>query len=91
MSLGWRLLRIGGIGGALVYLFHLSRQAGLARGHTEPPGMLVAIGVLTFFFFIRAVLSETTIGTGADRQKDFLWGLVAGCIATIALWLFGIL
>ena len=91
MSLGWRLLRISGIGGALIYLFHLSRQAGIARNQTEPPGMLWAIGVLTFLFFIRAVLSETTMGSDADRQKDFLWGLVVGCTSTIVMRLLGVL
>ena len=89
MSRAWRFVRIGAIGGVLTYLFHLSRQAGLARGQPEPPGILVALGVLTLLFFIRAVLSETTMGTDADRQKDFLWGLVAGGVTTIAIRLIG--
>ena len=90
MSRGWRFVRIGAIGGVLTYLFHLSRQAGLARGQPEPPGMLWAVGVLTFLFFIRAVLSETTMGTEADRQKDFLWGLAAGGVTTITIRLLGL-
>jgi len=85
VSLRGRLLRIGGIGGVLTYLFHLSRQAGLARGQVEPPGMLWAIGVVSVLFFIRALLSETTMGTDADRQKDFLWGLTVGGVATILI------
>ena len=90
MSFGWRLVRIGAIGGILAYLFDLSRKAGLAKGEPEPPGMLVAIGIVSFLFFIRAVLSETTMGTDADRQKDFLWGLTAGGVATILIRLLGV-
>jgi hypothetical protein len=85
VSFRGRLVRIGGIGGVLTYLFHLSRQAGLARGQVEPPGLLVAVGVLSVLFFIRALLSETTLGTDADRQKDFLWGLTVGGVATILI------
>ena len=85
-----RPLRIVGIATGIAYLFHLSRQAGIARGQEEPPGMLWAIGVLTVLFFVRAIVTEKTMGAEQVRQKDFLWGLTIGCSVTIAIRLLGV-
>jgi hypothetical protein len=80
-----RVLRIAGIGAVLAYLFHLSHQAGLARGNEEVPGILVAIGVLSLLFFLRALVTELVDEKRSTLQKDFLWGLCAGGVATILI------
>ena len=74
----------------LSYLFHLSHRAGIERGNEELPGMLVAIGVLSLLFFVRALVTETTQAGGSTFQRDFLWGLTAGGVITI-LWRLGAL
>ena len=83
--MGFRILRIIGIAAVITYLFHISRQAGFARGQTEPPGMLWAIGVVTLLFSVRAFVTEKTAGAEQDRQKDFLWGLSLGGLSTILI------
>jgi hypothetical protein len=80
-----RLIRITIIGSVLAYGFQLSRQAGLDRGNEELPGMLWAIGALSFLFFVRAFVTENTESTVSSLQKDLLWGLSAGGVLTI-LW-----
>jgi hypothetical protein len=80
-----RLLRITGFAATLVYLFNLSHQASLARGNEEVPGMLWAIGVLSFLFLVRAFVSETMPDGPGLVQRDLLWGLSAGGIVTILL------
>lgn len=47
--------------------------------------MLWAIGVLSFLFLVRAILSETMPNGPRTMQRDLLWGLAAGGIATILL------
>jgi len=44
---------------------------------------LFALGVLSAIFTASAIISERTRGPEASLQKDFLWGLAAGCIVTI--------
>jgi hypothetical protein len=80
-----RLSRIAGFAAALCYLFQLSRNASIARGNEDLPGMLWAIGVLSFLFLVRAILSETMPNGPRTMQRDLLWGLAAGGIATILL------
>ena len=80
-----RLLRITGFAFTLVYLFHLSRQASIARGNEELPGTLWAIGVLSFLFLVRAVLSEAMPDGPRVIQRDLLWGLTGGGMGTILL------
>jgi len=80
-----RPLRITGIAGALMYLFHLSRKAGAALGNEEAPGLLVAVAIVSLLFSIRAVVTEKTMGAEATGQKDFPWGVSLGGWATIAL------
>ena len=80
-----RLMRIAGIAAGLAYLFHRSHQASLARGHGDVPGMLVAIGVLSFLFFVRALVMENTEATASGVQKDLLWGLSVGGVLTILM------
>jgi hypothetical protein len=85
-----RVVRVTAIAAALAYGFHLSREASIARGNEDVPGMLVAIGILSGLFFIRAIISEMT--PDANRSvfsKDVLWGLSAGGAATIVLRLLG--
>ena len=83
--LALRIVRISAIGSVLAYLFHLSREAGIARGNGDVPGMLWAIGALSFLFFIRAIVTESADSSVTSLQKDLLWGLCAGGIATILL------
>jgi len=80
-----RLVRIAAIAGALVYLFEWSRQQGIAKGNGEVPGMLAAIGALSFLFFVRAFLMEASESSATGLQKDLLWGLCAGGVITIVL------
>jgi len=84
-----RVLRISAIAATLVYLFHLSHQAGIDRGNEELPGVLWAIGVLSMLFFIRAFVTEMVNEDRSAFQKDFLWGLCAGGVATILIRLLG--
>lgn len=79
-----RLARIGGICATVAWLFRLSHEASLARGNEDVPGMLAAIGVISFLFLVRAFLAEFQ-GPASDLQKDLLWGLSAGGIVTIVI------
>jgi hypothetical protein len=78
-----RLLRIIAIALGFAFLFALSRYATLSRGGEDLPGISWALGVLSALFTISALVSERTRGPEAGLQKDFLWGLAAGCIITI--------
>jgi hypothetical protein len=78
-----RLLRISGFAATLVYLFHVSHRASIARGNEDVPGMLWAIGVLSVLFLIRAFLSEVMPDGPRTVQRDLLWGLTTGGFATI--------
>jgi len=78
-----RLLRIIAIALGFAFVFALSRYATLARGGEDLPGISWALGVLSVIFSASAIVSERTRGAEANLQKDFLWGLAAGCIITI--------
>jgi hypothetical protein len=80
-----RSLRVVGFAATLTYLFQVSRQAGIARGNEDLPGMLWAVGVLSTLFLIRAFLSEVMPDGPSTLQRDLLWGLGAGGLATILL------
>ena len=78
-----RVFRIVGVAGVLACLFHLSRQASVARGHEEVPGMLICIGVLSFLFSLRALLAEAVHAGETNLQKDMFWGIGIGGAMTI--------
>ena len=78
-----RLLRIVAIALGFAFLFALSRYATLSRGGEDLPGVSWALGVLSVIFTVSAIVSERTRGAEASLQKDFLWGLAAGCIITV--------
>jgi hypothetical protein len=78
-----RILRITAFATTLAYLFHRSHQASVVRGDEDVPGMLWAVGVLSALFLIRAFLSEVMPDGPRIVQRDLLWGLSLGGIATI--------
>jgi hypothetical protein len=78
-----RLLRVAVVGAGISTLFALSRQATLARGEEELPGMVWAIGLLTAIFLVSAVINERRRGPEANLQKDGLWGLAVGGLFTV--------
>jgi hypothetical protein len=78
-----RLLRIIAIAFGFAFLFALSRYATAAWGGDDLPGISWALGVLSAIFSASAIVSERTRGPEASLQKDFLWGLAAGCIITV--------
>jgi len=80
-----RLARIAAVAGGLIFLFHLSQQAGAVRGNEEVPGKLWAIGILSLLFFVRALVTERTRGPEDVLQKDLLWGLSLGGLSTILM------
>jgi hypothetical protein len=78
-----RFLRIIAIALGFAFVFAFSRYATLERGGQDLPGISWALGVLSAIFTASAIVSERTRGPEASLQKDFLWGLAAGCIVTI--------
>jgi peptidoglycan/LPS O-acetylase OafA/YrhL len=78
-----RLLRIAGIAAGFWVVFNLSQQATLARQGAAVPGISWAIGVLSLFFLIGAIVTERSQGPEANGRKDLLWGLAAGGIAIV--------
>ncbi|MGH7786832.1 MAG: hypothetical protein ACRERC_08190 [Candidatus Binatia bacterium] len=78
-----RLLRIAGFALALPFAFSLSQQAAELRGGEQAPGMLIAVGVLSVVFLLRALASEYGSGPEANLQKDLQWGLAVGGVITI--------
>ena len=78
-----RFLRIIAIALGFAFVFAFSRYATLERGGQDLPGISWALGVLSAIFTASAIVSERTRGPEASLQKDFLWGLAAGCIITI--------
>jgi len=78
-----RFLRVAVVAAAISTLFALSRQAILARGDEEVPGMSWAIGILSLIFLASAFVSERRRGPEANLQKDGLWGLALGGLFTI--------
>jgi hypothetical protein len=85
-----RLLRIGAVMVALPLLFDISQSVGEASGNPPLPGILVALGVLSFLFLVRAVVSEAEGAKVSTPQKDFLWGLSLGGFVTILGRVLGI-
>ena len=80
-----RVLRVAAIAAALAYLFDLSRLASMARGNPELPGMLWTIGVLSLLFFVGALMMEFARESTSSLQRDLLWGLSLGGVATILI------
>jgi hypothetical protein len=78
-----RLLRIVVVALGLFFLFRFSLEIGLARGRQPLPGFSWALGVLTFLFLVRAIVTERSRGPEDNWQKDILWGLTAGSVITI--------
>ena len=78
-----RLLRIAAIALGFAYIFALSRQATLARGGEDLPGISWTLGVLSLIFLAGAIVSERTRGAEANLQKDMLWGFTTGGFITI--------
>jgi len=78
-----RLLRIGAIGLGFAGIFALSRQATLARGGEDVPGISWTLGLLSVIFGAGAMATERTRGPEANLQKDMLWGFTAGGIIAI--------
>jgi hypothetical protein len=78
-----RALRIGALALALPLLFALSQRVSAARGQEPVPGISWALGALSVLFLVRALVTERMRGAEANRQKDLLWGVGAGCIITI--------
>jgi hypothetical protein len=81
--LAFRLLRIVVIALGFLLVFTVSRQATLARGGEDLPGISIALGVISVIFAGSAMLSERMRGPEANLQKDFLWGLAVGGVITI--------
>jgi len=78
-----RILRIIAIALGFAFLFAFSRYATLSRGGEDLPGISWALGVLAAIFTASAIANERGRGPEASLQKDFLWGLSAGCIITV--------
>ena len=78
-----RLVRIAAIAFGFAFLFAFSRHLTLERGGEDLPGISWALGVFSAIFAGSAIVSERLRGPEANLQKDFLWGLAAGCIITI--------
>jgi hypothetical protein len=85
-----RLLRIAVVTVALPVLFEISQRVGEARGNPRLPGVLVALGVLSVLFLLRAFVSEATPGAASSAQRDVLWGLGLGGVVTILSQLLGV-
>ena len=85
-----RAVRIVSIAAAFFAVFQLSQAATAARNAGETaPGIGAAIGVLTFFFLVNAIITERTQGAELDQRKDLLWGLASGGIAILVRRLTG--
>ncbi len=78
-----RLLRVAVVAAGISTLFAFARQATLARGGEDVPGVLWAIGILSLVFLASAFVSERRRGPEANWQKDGLWGLALGGLITI--------
>ena len=80
-----RLVRIALFAAALPLLFSLSQAIAEARGQSPLPGTSLALGALSLLFLVRAAVTEWSRGPEANLQKDLLWGVAAGGLATILL------
>ena len=80
-----RLARIVGIAGAFFVAFSISQAATAARNDGQTvPGIGIAIGALSLFFLIGALVTEQTQGEEMNPRKDLLWGLSSGGLAIVA-------
>jgi len=85
----FRLVRIVGIAVAFFVAFNVSQAATAARNAGQTvPGMGIAIGALSVFFLIGAIVTEQTQGEEMNPRKDLLWGLSSGGLAIVASRLF---
>jgi hypothetical protein len=85
----FRLVRIVGIAVAFFVAFNVSQAATAARNAGQTvPGMSIAIGALSVFFLIGAIVTEQTQGAEMNPRKDLLWGLSSGGLAIVASRLF---
>ena len=81
----FRLVRIVGIAVAFFVAFNVSQAATAARNAGQTvPGMGIAIGALSVFFLIGAIVTEQTQGEEMNPRKDLLWGLSSGGFAIVA-------
>ena len=81
----FRLVRIVGIAVAFFVAFNVSQAATAARNAGQTvPGMGIAIGALSVFFLIGAIVTEQTQGEEMNPRKDLLWGLSSGGLAIVA-------
>jgi len=78
-----RFLRVVAFIVALPVLFALSQRVSEARNNEPLPGLNWALGVLAALFLLRAAVTEWSRGPEANLQKDLLWGVGLGAIATI--------
>ena len=78
-----RALRIAAVTAVLPLLFAVSQRVSEARGQETVPGINWALGVLSVIFVVRAAVTERFRGSEANLQKDLLWGVAVGSIATI--------
>jgi hypothetical protein len=88
--MGVRALRVGAVAVVLPIAFEISQRVGEARGNERLPGVLIALGVLSLLFLLRAAVSEATPGAASPGQRDLQWGLGIGCVVTIVSQLLGI-
>ena len=80
-----RLARIIGIAVAFFAAFSISQAATAARnGGQTVPGIGIAIGALSLFFLVGAIVTEQTQGAEMNARKDLLWGLSSGGLAIVA-------
>lgn len=85
----FRLVRIVGIAVAFFVAFNVSQAATAARNAGQTvPGMGIAIGALSVFFLIGAIVTEQTQGEEMNPRKDLLWGLSSGGLAIVTSRLF---
>ena len=81
----FRLARIVGIAVAFFLAFNLSQAVTAARNAGQTvPGIGIAIGALSVFFLVGAIVTEQTQGAEMDPRKDLLWGLSSGGFAIVA-------
>ena len=81
----FRLVRIVGIAAAFFVAFNVSQTATAARNAGQTvPGIGIAIGALSVFFLIGAIVTEQTQGEEMNPRKDLLWGLSSGGLAIVA-------
>ena len=85
----FRLVRIAGFAVAFFVAFSVSQAATAARNAGQTvPGIGIAIGALSVFFLIGAIVTEKTQDEEMNPRKDLLWGLGGGGMAIVISRLF---